>query len=113
MTTEQVYPGFVEQLKKIYDEREAFNIADMVFESVAGIKKSQRLTDKQRQLTNSTIQQLNVSLQKLLTHQPIQYVLSEAWFYKMKFFVNEQVLIPRPETEELVDWVVSDVRCTM
>jgi release factor glutamine methyltransferase len=117
MKIEQVYHDFIEQLKKNYDEREASNIADLVFENIAGIKRSQRLTDKQQQLADSTIQQLNVALQKLLTHQPIQYVLSEAWFYKMKLFVNEHVLIPRPETEELVEWIVSDVnsdvRCTM
>ncbi len=110
MKIEQVYHHFVEQLKKIYDEREAFNIADMVFESVAGIIRSQRLNDRQQQFPNSTLQQLNVALQKLLTHQPIQYVLGEAWFYRLKFFVNEYVLIPRPETEELVEWVVSDIR---
>lgn len=112
MTTEQLNHTFIEQLKKIYDEREASNIANMVFESVAGINRSQRLTDKQ-QLANSTIQQLNDALQKLLTNQPIQYVLSEAWFYKMKLFVNKYVLIPRPETEELVEWIVSDVRGTI
>ncbi len=110
MEIEQVYHAFVEQLKKIYNEREAFNIADMVFESVAGIKRLHRITNKQQQLASSTLQQLNVTLQKLLTHQPIQYVLGEAWFYKLKFFVNEHVLIPRPETEELVEWIVSDIR---
>ena len=110
MTTEQVYHDFVGQLKKIYDEREASNIADLVFENVAGIKKLPGLTDKQQQVTNSTIQQLDVVLQKLLTHQPVQYILSEVWFYKMKLFVNEHVLIPRPETEELVEWIVSDFR---
>jgi release factor glutamine methyltransferase len=52
-------------------------------------------------------------LQQLLQHKPVQYVLNEAWFYKMKFFVNENVLIPRPETEELVEWIIKDVRCTM
>ncbi len=72
MEIEQVYHAFVEQLKKIYNEREAFNIADMVFESVAGIKRLHRITNKQQQLASSTLQQLNVTLQKLLTHQPIQ-----------------------------------------
>ena len=57
--------------------------------------------------------QIENYLQELLQHKPVQYVLQEAWFYKMKFFVNESVLIPRPETEELVNWVVEDVRSTM
>ncbi|MEO9004927.1 MAG: peptide chain release factor N(5)-glutamine methyltransferase, partial [Ginsengibacter sp.] len=41
---------------------------------------------------------------------PVQYVLNEAWFYKRKFFVNEDTLIPRPETEELVGWVIHDLK---
>jgi release factor glutamine methyltransferase len=43
-----------------------------------------------------------------MQHKPIQYVLGEAWFFKMKFKVNDQVLIPRPETEELVQLVIDD-----
>ncbi len=112
MTIDELYKHFVEQLKIIYDERESANIADWVFESITNSKRLDRILDKQKQLSNSKIKELNTALQKLLAHKPVQYVLGEAWFYKMKLFVNEHVLIPRPETEELVEWVVEDVRGT-
>jgi len=111
MTINESYKHFVKDLQTIYDERESNNIADLVFEN-AGIKKLERITAKQQQLSNLTLTQLNNKLEQLLTHKPIQYVLGEAWFYKMKFRVNEHVLIPRPETEELVEWVVEEVRST-
>ena len=113
MTIDDEYKKFVAQLKTIYDERESGNIADWVFESVANIKRLDRIIDKQKQFSDSIIQHLNTALQQLLAHKPVQYVLGEVWFYKMKLLVNEQVLIPRPETEELVEWVIEDVRRTM
>jgi release factor glutamine methyltransferase len=110
MAIDELYKQFIEQLKTIYDERESVNIADWVFESVTGIKKLDRVIDKQQELSNSNNQQLQIALQQLLRHKPVQYILGEAWFYKMKLKVNEHVLIPRPETEELVEWVVEEIR---
>jgi release factor glutamine methyltransferase len=112
MTIEQSYNEYISQLANIYDKREAANVTDWVFENITGLKKTDRNINKQQELSNESEEQLHRSLQELLQHKPVQYVLGEAWFYKMNFHVNEYVLIPRPETEELVEWVVEDVRST-
>jgi release factor glutamine methyltransferase len=48
--------------------------------------------------------------ERLKQQEPVQYILREAWFGNQKFYVDPQVLIPRPETEELVDWIIQDHR---
>ena len=108
MTTEKTYTHFVNSLKTIYEEREAVNIADWVFENVTGLKKWERRLNKKNELSENDFIHLQNHLEQLLEHKPVQYILQEAWFYKMKFFVNENVLIPRPETEELVEWIIND-----
>ncbi len=110
MTIDEFYKKFINEIKIIYDEREASNITNWVFESVADVKRPDRIINKEKQLDASVSNELNDALQKLLKHTPVQYVLQEAWFYKMKFFVDEHVLIPRPETEELVQWAVEEIR---
>jgi release factor glutamine methyltransferase len=113
MTTAQAYIDFKNRLQTIYSDREADNISDWVFENVTGLKKWERRANPNNELTEINSNQLEKYLQELLQHKPVQYVLNEAWFYKMKFFVNENVLIPRPETEELVEWIVMDLRSAM
>lgn len=99
-----------QQLKTKYSETEAANIASMVLEHVTHLPRIERLKKKDEPLVVSQLHQLTEYHQRLITHEPVQYVLSEAWFYEMKLFVDKNVLIPRPETEELVDWIVKDVQ---
>lgn len=95
-------------LLSYYDTREAAQICDWVLEHVSGKKRIDRLIEKAALLTADQQLRLAQILAELQSHRPIQYVLGEAWFAGMKFFVNEAVLIPRPETEELVEWIVND-----
>lgn len=96
-------------LLSYYDIREAAQICDWVLEHVSGKRRIDRLIDKEAVLTADQQLRLAQILAELQSHRPIQYVLGEAWFAGMQFFVNEAVLIPRPETEELVEWMVEDM----
>lgn len=105
MTLQAAAYQLTQQLSTIYESREAANIADWVLEHLTGWKKIDRLIHKDEELANKKQLLLERYTQELLQHKPVQYVLNEAWFCGMHFFVNEHVLIPRPETEELVEWI--------
>lgn len=91
-------------------ELAAFEEAKIYFEfccsSWLGMEKTDLLIDKDRELSESEILQFFYGIKEILNHRPIQYVVGEAWFYDLKIKVKEGVLIPRPETEELVDWIL-------
>jgi release factor glutamine methyltransferase len=101
-----------QQLSDIYDERESGNIANMVIEHITGYTRLDRITKKEDELTTDQTDILQQYIQRLLQHEPVQYVLQEAWFYGMKLYVNHNVLIPRPETEELVQWIIDDIKAS-
>lgn len=107
MRWKEYYQQLSKSLQEIYDQSEADAIARTVVESISNgsfsaLGEKELSTDEERRTIEIQSQ--------LLKHRPVQYVLNEAWFYGLKFKVNESVLIPRPETEELVDWIVKDVR---
>lgn len=110
MTLQSARQQLYAQLKKLYDEREAANITDWVMEHITGKKKIDWLINKQAVLSAALLTKLATITKELLAHRPVQYVLGEAWFAGMKFYVNETTLIPRPETEELVDWAWREVQ---
>ena len=64
---------------------------------------------KNSAITSGEELQLHQYAERLLQHEPVQYVLNETWFCGFKFYVDKNVLIPRPETEELVEWVMKEV----
>lgn len=110
MTIQQAQQQLRVQLQSIYDPREAGNIANWVMESVTGLERMDRLLRQYDPLSPHQEATLATYTTALLEHLPVQYVLHEAWFYGLKLYVDEQVLIPRPETEELVEWVVEEWR---
>jgi release factor glutamine methyltransferase len=93
-------------LSAIYESSEAAAISNLVMESLTGLSKLDRIIRKHDLLGSVQESKWSHYLEELLTHKPVQYVLNRAWFAGMPFYVNEEVLIPRPETEELVNWIL-------
>ena len=110
MAIKELYRNFLLKLQDIYNLSEATTITDWVFEKITALKKADIIKAPAQLLNPSAIKSLNNALSQLLKHKPVQYVLGEAWFYHLKLKVNEQVLIPRPETEELVELMISNCR---
>ena len=93
------------QLVQIYDEGEAKAIARMVYEERFGLTLSDIYLGRETQLSAADQTELEEIAKRLLQGEPIQYVLGQADFCGRTFMVNEHVLIPRPETEELCNWM--------
>ncbi len=112
MTIASVEKLFIEELKSLYGRDEAGSIAWLVIEFVCKISRSQFLNNKNNELNEEELSAFYRLLSDLKRGIPVQYVLGETEFYSSVFKVNPSVLIPRPETEELVDWVIKDTKST-
>ncbi len=110
MMLKESFRQFVQRLTPLYPEREAWHIADIAFENITGFSRLDRITKSDSTLTSVQMQRLRDMETQLLNNMPVQYVLGETWFYHLKFKVNSDVLIPRPETEELVAWMIEDIK---
>lgn len=106
MTIQDAHKYLTGKLQAIYDVSEAGNIAAWVLESLTTFDRLKQKLNANIELTVVQQEQLEGYLHELLQHRPVQYVLGECYFMDMKLFVDENVLVPRPETEELVDWII-------
>lgn len=110
LTIGQAFYDLKTRLSILYDDREAAAISHDMLHYITGLDKMQRLTKKDDRFTDEQLQQYNQAKAALVKGRPLQYVTGKAWFLGRVFMVNEAVLIPRPETEELVEWVLEDYR---
>ena len=95
-------------IQKIYTPRESQNIAAMLMEDITGFSATQRLLHQTTNLSFEQLEFIEQSIAQLLQHKPIQQIIGYTWFSGNKFFVDENVLIPRPETDELVEHIVKN-----
>lgn len=110
MMLKELYRNFLIQLQQVQPLSEATIITDWVFEKVVSLKRADILKTPEKEMPPGSEYLLERTLKELLQHKPVQYVLGEGWFYNLKLKINEHVLIPRPETEELVEQLILDRR---
>ena len=108
MTLNEARTVLTKELKNVYETDESRNIIDLVIEHITNMSRAEQVKNKIPYLTCTQLEDLDAITERLKKNEPVQYVLGEAWFAGMKFKVNKNVLIPRPETEELVDWIVKE-----
>ena len=97
---------YLSELKLQYEPHEASVICNMLFEGLLGINKRDIITHPNRIIEPEGVRKMEEALSSLKQHKPVQYVIGQAWFYNLPFKVSPAVLIPRPETEELVSLII-------
>lgn len=107
-TVGEVFDELVNELTPMYEMREATNIVRILFQEKLKMSRVDLAMHQSSNLNDKDKKQIFQVAEKLLEGQPVQYVLGKVDFLNCTLRVNKNVLIPRPETEELAQWVISE-----
>ena len=101
---------FIQALTSIFDEKEIESFFYIILEAFHTLKRVDLVLNPDLELDTIQLLRWEAVLSQLIEQKPIQYILGETEFYGLPFYVNENTLIPRPETEELVEWIIKDLK---
>ena len=99
---------FIHELSSLYDEKEIESFFYIILEQFHNKKRIDLALNPEMETDALQLLRWETVLSELKKEKPIQYILGETEFYGLRFLVNENTLIPRPETEELVEWIISN-----
>ena len=102
---------YASELEKIYGSDEANALIIILLEHYFGIDRVKLAMEPELRLSESEMLTLHFAVKELLKNKPVQYIMGETEFCGMRFLVDENVLIPRPETEEMVQMIVVRTGC--
>lgn len=105
MVIGELFHCYHDALLPVYGENEALSGATLLLEELHGVSRSEYLFQKEKDVSEG---ELSVVIEKIIAEVPLQYIIGYGYFYDRKFSVREGVLIPRNETEELVQWIIKD-----
>ena len=104
-----IFNIFKKGLAEVYDNNEIETLTLMVINEITGLSKAHIKAFPESDIAPIQAEKFSNILHRLQTGEPIQYILGHTEFYGLPFKVDPSVLIPRPETEELVEWVLTSV----
>lgn len=110
MTVNDYKKRFLNQLPAFYDETERLNLFYMAMEFVLNYNKADVVLNGNESILVENQQKIDEVFNRLQNNEPIQYITQQANFFGYDFKVSPATLIPRPETEELVDWVLTEMK---
>ncbi|MGY3795446.1 peptide chain release factor N(5)-glutamine methyltransferase [uncultured Aquimarina sp.] len=108
MKIKDLRKDFIDSLSELYGLEEARSFFYLLSEYKLGLQRVNIALELDRILNKEDLSYFKEAKIRLLHEEPIQYIIGDTEFYGLLFKVNQHVLIPRPETEELVDWIVKD-----
>ena len=101
---------FKQELRGFYDEREIKSFIYLIMEEYTTLNSAQLLVNGDKTINESVLLKIKFAINDLKVYKPVQYILGKTFFYDLEFNVTPDVLIPRPETEELVNWLIDDYK---
>lgn len=103
-----IYQYYRDQLLELYGQEESTSLMAILFEHYVSLKRHEILSGSARRISESELLKIHFACKELLKQRPVQYITGTAWFYGEAYKVTPDVLIPRPETEELCNWIIKD-----
>ena len=106
MTVKEFKDFLTKELENTYPTTEINSFFFIIIDAYLHLSKANYLTSPHLKIDNTKVQQLNDVIVRLKKEEPIQYIIGKTEFYGLEFNVTKDVLIPRPETEELIEWIL-------